>query len=119
MKFFQIINIKNFIDSSDECYASDNEWRPYNNKNDALIETCNNENIVGVVNVNKNIENKKTGEMIIKSVINYIIDQCCDQSKDTLLEALDETVNSESKKLVRWMLDELGDASKWKNKYYF
>jgi len=119
LNYFQIINIIHFIDSSDECDDSGDEWQPYNNKNNAIdsdsdgvIGTCNDENIFGVINVTENTENKKTGEQnIIKSVINYIIDEICNQSKDTLLEALDETVNSQSKKLVRRVR---GDASKWK-----
>ncbi|XP_060859092.1 asparagine-rich protein-like isoform X1 [Metopolophium dirhodum] len=112
-------NNKILLDSSDECDDSGDEWQPYNNKNNAIdsdsdgvIGTCNDENIFGVINVTENTENKKTGEQnIIKSVINYIIDEICNQSKDTLLEALDETVNSQSKKLVRRVR---GDASKWK-----
>lgn len=43
-------------------------------------------------------------------MINYIIDQSCNQS-DKLIEASNETVNSQSKKLVR---RKRGDASKWK-----
>lgn len=62
----------------------------------------NNENTICVVNITEINEIKETGEQIIKSVINHIIDQCCNQSESThFIEALDKTVNSQTKKLVR------------------
>lgn len=70
-----------------------------------------NTNIFEVVNFTEHDENNETGEQIIKSVINYIIDQSYNPSKDTLIEASEETVNSQSKQLVRRIR---GDASNWK-----
>jgi len=68
LNYFQIINIIHFIDSSDECDDSGDECQPYNNKNDAIIEsdsdgligTCNDENIFGLISITENTENKKT-----------------------------------------------------------
>lgn len=70
-----------------------------------------NENISEVINIEEGKENIDTGEQVIKSVINCIIDQCCNQNKDTLVEASEETVNSPGKLLVRRIR---GDSSKWK-----
>lgn len=73
-----------------------------------MIENNNENTIICEINDRELNKKKKTEEQIIKSVINDIIDQSCNQST---IEDSDKTVSCQSKKNVR---RRRSDPSKWK-----